>query len=516
MDSAPDTMINVGNWARKWASIAPEKTALISEGIPYSFRDVNRRINRLCRFFIDRGVRKGERVAVLLHNCRQYIEIFFAVSKIGAVLVPLNWRLAVPELEFIIKDSGAECIIFEDSFFDSAQKLHAAVPAPLSVCCASGERLPADHLPGWVVDYEKSLSRYTDEEPRIRWSAGNDDPHILMYTSGTTGLPKGAMLSHKKTFFNALNAGFYYDLTAQDIVIIGRPLFHSGGLIVEMAPVFYRGGTVIVQKRFRPGQILETIAKYGVTILELPATVYNFMLNECTLEDHDLRSLKGCYTGGERVPVSLLQAFADKGFPISQIYGLTEASTIFWLPMNYAVTKMGSVGKPVFHGEVRIVDEEGRVVPEGEIGEIIVKGPIVMNGYWKRQDLTDEVIRDGWLYTGDLAHTDKDGFVYIVDRKKDMFISGGENVYPAEIEKVLLNHPAIIDAAVVGVSDEKWGEVGKAFIVLKGGETVAPEEITLHLADKLARYKIPKHLEFAEKLPKTASGKVQRRLLKGT
>jgi fatty-acyl-CoA synthase len=269
-----------------------------------------------------------------------------------------------------------------------------------------------------------------------------------------------------------------------------------------------------VKKRFRPHEILETIQKHRVTILELPATVYNFILEECEIDRYDLTSLKCCFTGGERVPVSLLKTLAEKGLIVSQIYGLTEASTLFWLPTGKAQEKVGSVGQPVFYSEVKVVDEHGKSVKIGEIGEIIVKGPIVMSGYWNSQDLTEEVIKDGWLHTGDLAKVDEEGFVYIVDRKKDMFISGGENVYPAEIEKVLFDHPKILDAAVVGVEDKRWGEVGKAYIVVKEGQSIKAEEIYEFLKDKLAKYKIPKYIEFTEKLPKTASGKIKKRLLK--
>ncbi len=509
-----DNIINVGDWIRRWAQIQPDKTAIISEDVPYSYADLNRRVNKLSHFFLHIGVKKGDRVAVLLHNCKQYAEIFFALSKIGGVLVPLNWRLTLPELEFIIKDSGSNVVIFEDEFMDNADMLRKKMHIDMNISCAVGEVNNSQAVPSWTMDYETSIASFPEFEPETSWSAGVNDPHVVMYTSGTTGLPKGAMLSHRKTFFNVLNANMFFDLTKNDIAIIGRPLFHSGGLIVEMAPVLYRGGTIIVKKRFRPREILETIQKHRVTILELPATVYNFILEECDIEKYDVSSLKCCFTGGERVPVTLLKTLAEKGLIVSQIYGLTEASTLFWLPMEMAREKMGSVGQPIFHGEVRIVDEQGKPVKSGEIGEIIVKGPIVMSGYWKRKDLTDEVIKGGWLYTGDLARVDKEGFVYIVDRKKDMFISGGENVYPAEIEKVLFSHPSILDAAVMGVEDEKWGEVGKAFIVLKDGQTLPPDDIYRYLKDKLAKYKIPKYIEFKETLPKTASGKILKRLLK--
>lgn len=506
-------MINVGNWITKWATIQPEKTALVQEEKHYSYHDLNGRINRLANGLLQAGLQKGDRVAILLRNGHEYVEIFFALSKIGGILVPLNWRLVLPELEFIIKDSGARFIIFDGDFIDNARLLREKIPMDLSLLCftnPSGDQA----LPEWGTTYEAMLEGSPDSEPKASWQAGDEDAHILMYTSGTTGLPKGAVLSHRKTFFNVLNADIYFGLTGSDVTIIVRPMFHSGGLIVDMAPVLYRGGIVIVKRRFAFPEILETVQHHKVTILELPATVYNFLLEECDVSRYDLRSLRCCFTGGERVPIALLQAFADKGIVISQIYGLTEASTIFWLPRDQALLKMGSVGKPVIHGDVRIVDGKGKDVRPGEIGEIIVTGPILMNGYWKRPDLTRKVVKDGWLYTGDLARLDEEGYAYIVDRKKDMFISGGENVYPAEVEKALFSHPSILDAAVVGVPDKRWGEVGKAFIELKEGHSISSDEIRSFLAGKLARYKIPQYIEFVEKLPKTASGKIKKHLLK--
>ena len=368
--------------------------------------------------------------------------------------------------------------------------------------------------PDWAKDYEKGLLECSVQEPPLQISVGDEDPHIFMYTSGTTGTPKGAILSHRKTFFNALNADIFYNLTSKDIMIVSRPMFHSGGLLVEAAPVLYKGGTLILKKRFRSHEILETIQKYRVTLLEMAATVYQFMLQECDLTQYDLSSIRCYFTGGERVPKAMLKEYYRKGITISQIFGQTEASTITFLSPDDAILKIGSVGLPVFHGEVRIVDKTGKDASPGEVGEIIIKGPTLMSGYWNRPDLTAETIRDGWLYTGDLARMDEEGYIYIVDREKDMYVSGGENVYPAEIEKVLHTHPKIFDAGIVGVPDEKWGEVGKAFIVLKPGETMGNGEVFEFLKGKVAKYKIPKYVEYIEELPKTASGKIQKFLLK--
>jgi len=502
-------MINVGDWIKKWSLLQPQKKILYVEDRPFTCQEVNHRTNQLSHLLLEMGLQKGDRVAVLLHNCHQYLEIFFALSKIGGILVPLNWRLAGPELEFILKDSGARILIFEPEFEEVVASLRSTLNLSNGNYLSIGQRCP-----DWARDYEKALLEQSVHEPSIEWPVGDEDPHILMYTSGTTGVPKGAVLSHRKTFFNVLNADIFYNLTSRDVMIISRPMFHSGGLLVESAPVLYKGGTLILRKRFRPHEILENVQKYRVTLLELPATVYQFILQECDLARYDMSSVRCYFTGGERIPKAMLKEYYRRGIVISQIFGQTEASTITFLPSEEAVLKIGSVGLPVFHGEVRIVDKAGKDVSPGEVGEIIIKGPTLMSAYWNRPDLTAETIRDGWLYTGDLSRMDEEGYIYIIDREKDMYISGGENVYPAEIEKILHAHPKIFDAAIVGVPDEKWGEVGKALIVLKPNETMAKEEIFQFLRGKVAKYKIPKYVEFTEELPKTASGKIQKFLLK--
>ena len=502
-------MMNVGDWIRKWSSLQPKKKALYVEDQPFTYQEVNRRTNQLCHLLLEFGIKKGDRIAVLLHNCHQYIEIFFGLSKIGAILVPLNWRLAGPELEFILQDSSSRMLIFEPEF----EEVVSSIQPRLNF--SNGNYLIlGTPCPDWAIEYEKAIKKMPTHEPPGDGSFGDEDPHMIMYTSGTTGIPKGAVLSQRKTFFNVLNADIVYNLTSKDIVMVTRPMFHSGGLLVEAAPVLYKGGTLIIRKRFPPNEILETIQTYKVTLLELPATVYQFILRDYDLNQYDLSSVRCFFTGGERIPVSMLKEYQKRGIIISQIFGQTESSTITYLSTEKAAEKVGSVGLPVFHGEVKIVDKTGKDVGPGEVGEIIVKGPTLMSGYWNQPDITAETIRDGWLYTGDLARRDEEGYIFIVDRERDMYISGGENVYPAEIEKVLFTHPKILDAGVVGVPNETWGEVGKAYIVLKPGETMGQEDVLKFLRGKVAKYKIPKSLEFVEQLPKTASGKIQKFLLK--
>ena len=502
-------VINIGDWIRKWSLLRPQKHALIFEDRPFTYQEVNQRTNQLCHHLLENRVVKGDRVAVLLHNCHQYLEIFFALSKIGAILVPLNWRLAGPELEFILKDSGSRILIFEPEF----EEVVASIRPNLNLSNGNYIAIGEPH-PDWAIAYEKVISKQPTHEPISNGFIGGEDPHIIMYTSGTTGIPKGAVLSHRKTFFNVLNADIVYNLISQDIMIISRPMFHSGGLLVEAAPILYKGGTLILQKRLRPVEILETVARHKVTILELAATVYQFILQECDLSQYDLSSVRCYFTGGERIPLTLIKEYLKRGIALSQIFGQTEASTITFLSSEKAAAKIGSVGLPVFHGEVRIVDKEGKAVLPGEVGEIIIRGPTLMSGYWNRPDLAAETIREDWLYTGDLAKKDEEGYIYIVDRERDMYISGGENVYPAEVEKVFFSHPKVFDVGVIGVPHEKWGEVGKVYIVLKPSETMAEEEALRFLRGKLGKYKIPKYVEFIEKLPKTASGKIQKFILK--
>jgi fatty-acyl-CoA synthase len=501
-------IVNVGSWVTKWASLAPEKRAIIFEDNVFTYKQLNDRINKTANMLQNMGIGKGNRVGVLLYNTYQLVEILFALGKIGAIFVPLNTRLVSAELEYILGDSGADVLVFGDSFTKGLEPLidRLSIKAGCYLCLGNA--------PSWAESYEGKLGEYPSYEPKVDIPAGGEDPMIIMYTSGTTGSPKGAVLSHRKTFFNSLNADIFYGLTPSDILLAPRPMFHSGGLLVELCPVIYKGGTVIMRGRFGPQDILTSIEKYSVTVLEVSATVLSFILEQCEIEKHDLSSLKICYTGGERVPASLLADYEKKGLIVCQCYGQTETSTLTWLAKEDAVRKRGSVGKPVFHGNVKIVGEEGQTVQSGEIGEIVVSGNITMSGYWGKPELTEDTIIDGWLHTGDLATVDEEGFIYIVDRKKDMFISGGENVYPAEIEKVFLENRKIMNVGVCGIPDLKWGEVGLACIVLKDGESMTAEEAIMFCDHRLARFKIPKVIRFVRELPMNAAQKVVRKKLK--
>lgn len=500
--------MNIGSWIAKWASLNPDKAAVIFEDKTFTYKDLNERINRTAHMLLEMGIAKGDRVGVLMYNTYQLVEIFFALAKIGAILVPLNTRFVSAELDYIIKDSGLKALAFGEAFIGVLEPLSGCLPIK------HGHYLCLGKPPAWAKSYEDEVGKQPAGEPVVDEPAGWEDAIIIMYTSGTTGTPKGAVLSHRKTFFNALNANIYYGLIPSDVMLAPRPMFHSGGLLVELCPMIYKGGTLIMRGRFSPEAILTTIEEYKVTVLEISATVLRFILEQCDIDKYDLSSLRVIYTGGERVPTALLEDCEKKGIIVSQIYGQTETSTLTWLSPGDAVRKRGSVGKPVFHGDVRVVGKDGQPVKPGEIGEIVVSGYITMNGYWGKPVLTEDTIIDGWLHTGDLATVDDEGFIYIVDRAKDMFISGGENVYPAEIEKAYLENRKILNVGVCGIPDQRWGEVGLACIVLKDDETMTEEEALQFCDGRLARYKIPKVVMFVKELPMTAAQKIMRKKLR--
>ncbi|MFH1626062.1 MAG: long-chain fatty acid--CoA ligase [Pseudomonadota bacterium] len=497
--------MNVGDWIRKRAVLSSGKTAVIFEEKEFTYQQVNERVNRLAHAISDRGIKKGDRVAVLFHNCHHFLEAYFAAAKLGAIFVPLNFRLVGPELEYMLNDCKAEVLIYNSDFAEVAGSIRSHIPVKRGNFIQVGGETPP-----WALDYEGLLTRYPTSEPEVKEEVGIEDPQMIMYTSGTTGEPKGALLSHRKTFYNTFNADIYFDISSSDRMLVVMPLFHSGGLNIMAVPILYKGGTAVIQRHFDPEEVLRLIEKYKITLMMAVPTMLNFMLKKTDMERYDLSSLKTCMTAGEVCPLSLIKEYQRRNIPIRQVFGQTETSIMLWLPEEDSIRKSGSVGLPVFHSDVRVVNEKGEDVVPGETGEIVVKGPIEMIGYWNLPTETAQTMRDGWLYTGDLARVDDEGYVYIVDRARDMFISGGENVYPVEVEKVYATHSDILEVAVIGVLDEQWGEVGKAVIALREGRTMTEKEAIAFCKGKLAKYKIPKSVVFVDELPKTASGKIKK------
>jgi len=326
--------MNIGDWIRKWSQITPGKTAIVDENREFSYGEVNERCNRTSNFLLDKGIARGDRAAILAHNCHEFMEIYFAVGKTGAIFVPLNWRMAPDELVNILDDCKPRFLFFADAFSDTALSLRNRVGSIGHFITLGHTDLP------WVESYEQ-VQAYPSMEPAGFKKPDIEDPHIILYTSGTTGTPKGAVLSTRKTFFNVLNANIFFNLTPRDKFLVSRPLFHSGGLLIDSTPALYKGATVIYKRRFSPQEYLETIEKYQVTVAEPAATFLNFVLGECDLNGYNLRSLKTFYTGGERVPVTLLEAYHNRGFPLAQLFGMTETSTLTWLPGEFAIEKKG-------------------------------------------------------------------------------------------------------------------------------------------------------------------------------
>ena len=446
----------------------------------------------MAQVLTDGGVSKGDRVAVLSDNRPEYLEVFFGCASIGAVITPISWRLAEAEIAWQIKDSDPALVVAGPEW-----EVAARADSGRDVL-VMGE------------GYETALSN-ADETPREDNSA-LDDPLMILYTSGTTGTPKGAVLTHGNFFFANLNMIVASDIREDDVSLMFLPMFHIGGWNVNTLSFFLKGAKVILERGFDAKRTLELIDKKKVTwLMGVPAT-YLFMSQDPGFSSADLSSVRVMVVGGAPMPEALLKEYQRHGIQIVQGYGLTElAPNALLLPSSEAEAKLGSAGKPYFFTDTRLMDDGGALAGTPATGEIVARGPVVMSGYWNRPDATAETIRDGWLHTGDVGRTDQEGFFYIVDRKKDMVITGGENVYPAEIENVLYEHPDVAEAAVIGIPDAKWGEAVHAIVVVKEGSTLTEESVVSHCAAKLARFKVPRSVQVrTEALPRTPAGKVRK------
>jgi len=485
----------------------PGKTAFIFEGQSYTFEQVKQRVNSLANALTTLGIRKGDRVGILANNCPQYFEVF-GLAKAGMVCVPLNYRSVARELAYLIENSGITALILESEFASLVDSVRHELEAVRSLICLDAE------VEG-MLNYEELIDRFPAGEPGDRVEA--DDPCALFYTSGTTGRPKGAIHTHRSLM--AESRVPYRHISASDVVLCVMPFFHVGGSAAHLIPAFAAGATLVIHKRFDEDQVLETIHREGVTYVFLVPTMIMRLLEHPRLVDYDLSSLHGVgYTGAPMPVEALREGIALLGQVFFQELGQTETLNMTMLKREEhtlegspaQLRRLESVGRPLKEGELRIVDEEGRDVPVGEAGEIAARSERTMVGYWRMPEETAYTLRDGWLHTGDVGRMDEDGYVYLVDRKKDMIISGGENIYSREVEDVLHTHPAVADAAVVGVPDEKWGESVKAVVVLKEGASTTEQEIVDFCKANLASYKKPRSVEFWDDLPKTASGKTKK------
>ncbi|MFF1392373.1 long-chain fatty acid--CoA ligase [Streptomyces sp. NPDC058287] len=478
----------LGSWPARRARKTPHRTALIHGTTTVTYAALHERTTRLAHALRALGVRRGDRVAYLGPNHPSFLEALFATGLLGALFVPLNVRLAEPELAFQVKDSGATVLLHAAAWGGDLPGVRTAVEADgpaYEELLAAAPVLPIDER------------------------VGPDDVGIIMYTSGTTGRPKGAMLTHGNLTWNAVNVLVDQDLIADEIALVAAPLFHTAGLNMLTLPVLLKGGSCVLVGSFDAAATLELVERHRVTFMFGVPTMFDRLTRQPNWPDADLSSLRMLSCGGSPVPTPLIEAYQDRGLTFLQGYGMTEAApgTLF-LDAEHAVSKAGTAGVPHFFSDVRLARPDLAPVEPGETGEVLVRGPHVMPGYWGLPDESAAVFADGWFRTGDAARIDADGYVTIVDRFKDMIISGGENIYPAEVEDALLAHADIAECAVIGVPDEKWGEVGRAVLVAREGCAPDPHEVLASLSGRLAPYKIPKSAVVVDALPRTASGKL--------
>jgi len=500
----------IGDWAERRAVLSPNREALFDniEKNLYTFKDLNLRANKLARVLLNEGISKGDRVAMFSTNRIESLDLFLATGKIGAILVPFNVRLSIRELEYLIKKTSPSIFFYEPMLEEKALEIKNLNLIKKNLVMGNKAILNDTT----TQKLTEKISNSKVERPIINF----EDPHLILFTGGTTGLPKGAVIPHRLIFWNSVNTILSWSLTPEDIQPLLFPLFHTGGWNVLLVPFYHLGAKTILMGDFNPEETIKVIEREKSTIVVGVPTMFHAMANSSLFKETNFDSVKIFISGGAPCPVAIMERYWAKKKPFKMGYGLTEVGpNNFYLPEKDIRKKPTSVGLPVFHCDMRIIDTKtNHDVKKGDVGELLLKGPHIFSGYWEEPEETRKTIeQDGWVHTGDLAKQDEDGFYYIVGRRKEMYISGGENIYPVEIEELLFKHPAIDLAAVIGIPDEKWGEVGKAILTLKPGQSLKSEEIREYLATKLAKYKVPKYFEIRDSLPLSATGKILKRKL---
>jgi fatty-acyl-CoA synthase len=508
----------IGDYLHRREIYSPDRLAIVDAGKSpewrFTYRQLNERANRLANWLHTvAGVGRGDRVAILARDGVEHLDCFFACGKLGAIHTALNWRLHWREIEGIVETTTPGVLVYSEDFFPGVAELQAALQGrPHAIAHYL-------HIEGPGVEGSQLFEDVLQGSPAdpVRCEAVEaEDTAALIFTGGTTGLPKGAAVSHRMIGWNTLNT-VIHDITHNDVYLNVFPMFHTGGLFVYTLPQVIFGGTTILVRQFDAAQVLQLIERERVTVFAGVPTMYQMLTQAANWAEADLSSLRFCTSGGAPLPVPLVEHYTrEKGIRFKQGFGMTEFGPgIFALAPEDAVRKAGSIGRPNFFVDARVVDDDNRPLGPNEVGELVLKGPSICSGYYGQPEATAEMLDEaGWFHTGDMARYDDEWYFYIVDRKKDMFLSGGENVYPVEIEKVLYEHPAVHMCAVVGVPDPKWGEVGVACVVLKPGATATVEELLSFMQSRLARYKVPKRVVFLDSLPISGAGKILKRELR--
>jgi fatty-acyl-CoA synthase len=504
--------MNVGQWISQRAATDPHRPFLKDEdGGMRSFdnRQFNARTNRMAHALLSVGVEKGDRVAVVMLNSSEFLEVFFACAKIGAILVPINYRLVAPEIAYMVNDSRPRVLVYTSDFAEKIAELKTRTDAVSAWFRHSGPNLAED------PDITPFVEAFPAHEPVLEHEVTEHDPLLIMYTSGTTGVPKGAVLTHANIIFDSVHNIINFSLTKDFRSLVTAPLYHVGPLGASTTPVIYAGGSLVLKRFFNASEIVKLIMRERINYMFTVPVMYQMMADAAEWDAADFSHVHYFFSGAAPMPVPVIRRYQEeKGVRFAQGYGMTEALQISALFLEDSITKAGSVGKENFHVLMRIVDDTDTDVADGQTGEIVIKGPTVFNGYWEKPADTETAMRGGWFHTGDMARKDDSGFLFLEGRKKELIISNGINIYPAEVEKAIQSIVEVKESAAVGLPDARRGEVVAAFVSLKEPNTLTEQELIERLTGKIADFKMPRKVFFVDDFPRNTQGKILKKELK--